>query len=96
MTRPVEFQNLAGRVGSGDDILKSHGLGRVGSRGFKISRAGSGRVNRLQNLAGQVGSGQEVSKPRGSGRVGSRGFQISRVGSGHDPRDAGHSPVKPS
>ena len=80
----------AGRVkgvsksrGSDHHVLKYHGSGRVGSRGFKISWVGLGRVNRLQNLAGRVGLGKEV-------------FKISRVGSGHDPRDMGHSRVKPS
>ena len=62
--------------------LKCHGSGRVGSRGFKISRVGSGGVKRFQNLAGRVELGQEV-------------FKISRVGSGHDPPDTGHSRVKP-
>ena len=50
------FQNLAGRVGLGPYVLKSHGSGRVES----------GRVKRFQNLAGRVGSGRV-----GSGRVGS-------------------------
>ena len=72
-------QNIAGRVGSGHYVLKSHGSGRVGSGQdfLKFSRVGSGRVKRLQNPAGRVGSGREV-------------FKISRVGSGHDPRDTGH------
>ena len=79
------FRNLAGRVGSGHYVLKSHGSGRVGSgqEVFKIARVGSVRVKRLQNLAGRVESGQEVSKSRGSGRVGSRGFHnlAGQVGS---------------
>ena len=45
--RVKRFQSLAGRVGSGrvgsgQEAIKSHGLGPVGSRGFKISRVGSG------------------------------------------------------
>ena len=79
------LSNLAGRVGSGQEVLKSHGSGRVGS-----GRVGSSRVKRFRNLAGRVGSGQEVLKSRGSGQVGSGGFQISRVGSSHDPRGMGH------
>ena len=45
------FQNLAGRVGSGQE-------------GFKISRIGSGRVKRFSKSrgSGRVGSGQDVSK----------------------------------
>ena len=68
------FQNLAGRVGSGNYVLKYHGPGQVGSRVFKISRVGSDRVNRASKSRG---SGRV-----GSGRVGSRGFKISRVESG--------------
>ena len=72
----------SGRVGSGHYVLKSHGSGRVGSRsfesrgsvwvgsrGFKISRVGSGRV----------GSGRGGSGRVGADRVGSRGLEISRV-----------------
>ena len=66
MTRPG-----SGRVGS--LRLKYHGSGRVGSRGSKISRVGSGRVRRS-------------SKSRGSGRFGSKGFKIFRVGSGRVKR----------
>ena len=51
----------SGRVGSGR-------VGSVGSRGFEISRFGSGRV-------------KEALKYHASDRVGSRGFEISRVGS---------------
>ena len=36
--------NITGRVGSGQEVLKYRGSDRVGSRGFKISRAGSGRI----------------------------------------------------
>ena len=49
------------RVGSGQNIFKSHGSGRVGSAVFKIWR---------------VVSGQEVLKSRGSGRVKSAHLQI--------------------
>ena len=51
------------------------GSGWVGSRGFQISRVGSG-VKRFSSRTGRVGP-QEVFKSRGSGRVGS-----GRVGSG--------------
>ena len=73
----------SGRVGPGQEVSKSRGSDLVGSIGVTPSR---------------VGSGQEVSQSRGSGRVGSgqEVFKISRVGSGHDPRDTGHSLVKPS
>ena len=88
--------------GSGRVRSSRFEISRIGPRGFKISRVGSGRVNRLQNLAGRVGSGRV-----GSGRVkrfknlahrvgsGQEVFKISRVGTGHDPRDSGHSRVKP-
>ena len=75
----------SGGIGSVQEVLKSHGSGRVGS-----GRVGTSRVKRFRNLAGRVGSGQEVLKSRGSGQVGSGGFQISRVGSSHDPRGMGH------
>ena len=43
------FSNIAGRVGSGQQIFKSRGSGcRVGLRGLS------------KNLAGQVGSGQDI------------------------------------
>ena len=45
-------QNLTGQVGSGQEVFKSHGAGRVGS----------GRIRRFSNLRGRVGWGQEVSK----------------------------------
>ena len=71
------FQNLAGRVGSGQDVFKSRGSGRVGSGGF-------------QNLAGRVGSRRlEILAGRvGSGRVGSRRLEIltDRVGSADPTR----------
>ena len=90
--------------GSGQVVFKTPrvGSGRVGSRGFEISRADLSPVKRLRNLTGRVGSGQEVLKSRGSRRVGSgqkvlksrgsgrvrsTGVEISRFGSGHDPRD---------
>ena len=31
-----KFSNIAGRVGSGEDVFKYHGSDRVGSRGFQI------------------------------------------------------------
>ena len=50
------FQNVAGRVGSGQEVFETSGSGRIGSRGFQISRVRSGQVTTCQNL-------------RGSGRV---------------------------
>ena len=63
MTRP------AGRV---KGVSESRGSGRVGSRGFKISRVGLGRVKRF-------------SKSRGSGRVMTREIRVTRGSSHHDP-----------
>ena len=76
-------RNAAGRVGSGQEVLESHGSARLGSTSFQISRFGSGRVKSylkladrlmsgqevLKNLAGQVGSGRDTSNFRRSGRV---------------------------
>ena len=45
--RVNNFSILAGRIGSGQEVFKSHG---------------SGRVKRFSNLTGQVGSGHEVFK----------------------------------
>ena len=81
----------AGRVRG---FSKCHGSSLVGRVIVFLNL--TGRVGSRSVLAGRIGSGQEVLKSRGSGRVGSRGFEISRVGSGHDPRDTGHSRVKPS
>ena len=49
--------------------------GRVGSRGFLISRVGSGRVKSFSNLTGRTGSDQEFFKSHGSTQVGSRGHE---------------------
>ena len=86
----------SGRVRSLRFIISRVGSDRVGSRSFKISRVGSDWVNRLQNLAGRVGSGQEVSKSCLWVGSSQEGFKISRIGAGHDPRDTGHSWVKPN
>ena len=63
------------RVGLGQRVLKSHGSGRMGSRGFQISRVGSGRV-------------KKISKSRGSGPVRSTHlkFFAGRVGSADPTR----------
>ena len=94
----VGLKSLAGRVGSGHDVLKYHGSGRVGSTGFKISRVGSGRVGSIGFKISRVGSGRAKKFQNLAGRVGlsQEVFKNSRVGSGHDPRDTGHSRVKPS
>ena len=93
--RVKTFQNVTGRSG------------RVGSRGFKISRVESGRVSSVQNIAGRARSGRARSGRVRSGRVkrfqnltsrvgsGQEAFKISRVRSGYNPRDTGHSRVKP-
>ena len=71
--RVNNFSILAGRIGSGQEALKSHGSVQVGSRGFQISRVGSGRFMRCL-------------KCHGSGRVMTREIRATR-GSGHnDPR----------
>ena len=62
-------RKVAGRVGQGQEFLKSRGSGRFGLGVSQISRVGSGRVSSFSSLAGRAGSGQE-------------GFKISRVGSG--------------
>ena len=82
---PGGFENVAGRVGSGQEVFEMSRVGsrrankfsilagRVGSRGFQISRIGSGRVMRCL-------------KCHGSGRVMTREIRVTR-GSGHnDPR----------
>ena len=56
------------RLGSGQEVLKYHGTGRVWTGRVGPGRAGSVRV----------GSGRA-----GSGGVGSSGFQILRVGTGY-------------
>ena len=81
-------RSVSGWAGSGQEVLKSRGSGRVGSGGFKISRGRSGRVKNSKKS--RVGSGSRpapprpawVSKSRGAGRVGSRRLQIfaGRVG----------------
>ena len=52
------FSNLAGRVGSGQEVVKSHWSGRVGLGGVKnvTGRMGAGQVSTYQNLTGRVGS----------------------------------------
>ena len=73
MTRPAGWVK---------EVSKSRGSGHVGSRGFKISRIGSGRVTRLQNISGRVGSGWVKRFPNLAGRVGSGRVGSGRVGSG--------------
>ena len=79
--RVITFQ--ISRVGSGQEVSKSRGLGRVGSIGFQnlVGRVGSGRVG-----SGRIGSGQEVSKSRGPGRVMTRKIRVTRGSSHHDLR----------
>ena len=66
---PGGFENVAGRVGSGQEV-------------FEMSRVGSGRVNKFSILTGRVESGQQVFKSRGSGQVMSRDSELSRDRSG--------------
>ena len=65
------LQNLAGRVGSGQEVLKSRGSGRVGSGGFQ--NRGSGRIGSGQDASkfSRVGSGRVKTSrnSHGSGRV---------------------------
>ena len=85
----------SGRVGSGHYVLKSHGSGRVGSRsfesrgsvwvgsrGFKISRVGSGRVG-----SGRGGSGRVKGFGNLAGRH-DREIRVIHGSSHHDPRVA--------
>ena len=76
-------RNATGRVGSGQEVLETSRVGRIGSTSFQISRVGSGRVGSrgLQNLVGQVGSGREISK-------------LSQVGSGQVTRPDPTKPVR--
>ena len=89
------------RVGSGQVILFQYHSGRVRKFWNLADPVESGRVKRLKKLAGRghfagrVGSGRVGSGRVGGGRVGSGGLEVSRIGSGHDPRDTGHSRVKP-
>ena len=71
--RVNKFSILAGRIGSGQEALKSHGSVQVGSRGFQISRVGSGRFMRCL-------------KCHGSGRVMTRGIRVTRRSGHNDPR----------
>ena len=78
------------RVGN---FSKSHGSGRVGSRGLQIERVGWGRITRFSSLMGRVGSDPRVKpvgwekKLAGHGdptREVSQGlFGVWRVGLGH-------------
>ena len=82
---PGGFENVAGRVGSGQEVFEMSRVGsrrankfsilagRVGSRGFQISRIGSGRVMRCL-------------KCHGSGRVMTLEIRVNRGSSHHDPR----------
>ena len=52
---------MSGRVGPGQDVVRTRGWNRVGSGGFQTSRAGSGQVRRLSKFRGRLGSGQDIS-----------------------------------
>ena len=54
--------NLADWVGSGQEVFKSHGSGRVGSDQVVLNSHGSSRLSGFHNLAGGVGSIRNVSK----------------------------------
>jgi len=60
--RVNNFSFLAGRVGSGEEIFKSHVSGRVGSRVFRISRVGSGRGGSIHEVfkMSRVGSSHDT------------------------------------
>ena len=66
-------RSVSGWAGSGQEVLKSRGSGRVGSGGFKISRGRSGRVKKSKKS--RVGSGSRPAPTR-------LGFKISRGRSG--------------
>ena len=67
-------------VGSGEEVSKPRGPGRVGSIVFKISRVGWGRIKRFQNLASRD-------------RVMTREIRVTRGSSHHDPRVVFGSPA---
>ena len=76
--------NLTGRIGSSQEVFKSHGSDRIRSR-------------RVQNLAGRVGFGQgfwEISRVE-SGRI-RKDSDMHGSGSGHpDPiRPVGRDPTR--
>ena len=84
-------RNLMGRVGLGQKVCKSRGLGQVGSLFFRKSRVGSSRVKRFPNLADRVASGRvkKFSNLPGRVKLDQEVTKGSRVGSGYDPRETG-------
>ena len=57
------YRKVAGRVRSGQDVVKSHGSGRVGSGQEIFEYLRPGRVeSKFSNLTGRVGSGQVAFK----------------------------------
>ena len=65
------FENVADRVRSGQEMLKSSWSGRVGSGRVGSGRVGSGRVGSGRVGSGRVGSGRVRRFPDLTGRVGS-------------------------
>ena len=76
-----QLKLFAGLVGSGQEVLKFNGSGRIGSRGFEVSRVGSGQEvfemsrdgsDRVRRCSKCHGSGQAMTREirviRGSGR----------------------------
>ena len=81
------LQNLTGRVGSGrvgsyQEVFKSHGSGLVRSISFQISRGGSGRVGPRSSRSSRAGSGHD---PRDTDHVTDRAT-LTRELFGSDPR----------
>ena len=60
--RVKTFSDLVGWVVSGQEIFKSYGWGRIGSRAFRISRVRSGRVMRCSkcHASGRVTMTREL------------------------------------
>ena len=56
---PGGVQYLTGRVVSGRKVFKSHGSGRVGLGGVRMSPIGSGRVIFANLTISRVGSGHD-------------------------------------
>ena len=72
----------SGRVGSYQEVFKSHGSGLVGSISFQISRGGSGRVGPRSSRNSRAGSGHD---PRDTDHVTDRAT-LTRELFGSDPR----------
>ncbi|CAM9124236.1 unnamed protein product, partial [Laminaria digitata] len=79
--RVKRVRNITGRVGSGQEVLKYRGSGRVGSRFFQISRVGLSWVIGGFQIS-RVGSGHD---PRDTDHVTGRAT-LTREFFSSDPR----------